>query len=300
MTPAQRRRRVLELEHAERWFRRGERRFHLENLHILRPIVSTVLHASGLMKRGKRNALKLHVTRETFRFPNLPQELQGFRILYLSDLHIDGVPGLVEAVCRELRNISSDLCIFGGDYRFATEGPAHNVYPAMKEIVSCVHSTHGMVGVLGNHDYYEELPELQRIGIRMLYNESWRLTHRGADIWIVGTDDPHYYQADDFDAAFSAVPAGAFVVLACHTPERYIEAAQAGVSLYLCGHTHAGQIRFPIVGPLILHAQCPRRFTAGRWQHGVTQGYTSAGVGCSMLPVRFNCPPEIVIVELSR
>jgi len=80
----------------------------------------------------------------------------------------------------------------------------------------------------------------------------------------------------------------------------YNEAAAAGIHLYLCGHTHGGQIRLPWLGAPMQNAACPRRYAHGCWRHGEMQGYTSAGAGCSMLPVRYNCPPEITLIELAR
>ena len=89
-------------------------------------------------------------------------------------------------------------------------------------------------------------------------------------------------------------------MLLAHTPEIYGEAADAGIQLYLTGHTHAGQICLPWIGPLTLKAACPRAYTSGYWRHRAMQGYTTAGAGCSVLPVRFGCPPEIVVFELGR
>jgi uncharacterized protein len=71
------------------------------------------------------------------------------------------------------------------------------------------------------------------------------------------------------------------------------------VHLYLCGHVHAGQIRLPLIGAILTNADCPRSYTQGDWQHHSMRGYTGAGVGCSFLPVRFNCPPEITVIELA-
>jgi len=96
------------------------------------------------------------------------------------------------------------------------------------------------------------------------------------------------------------VPENAFKVALAHSPEMYEQAAAAGIHLYLCGHTHAGQIRLPWIGATLVNADCPRAFTHGAWQHGTMMGYTSAGVGCSLLPVRYNCPPEIALIEMAK
>jgi len=117
---------------------------------------------------------------------------------------------------------------------------------------------------------------------------------------VAGVDDPHYFGCDNLPEALREVPRDAFKLLLAHTPEMYEEAAAAGMDLYLSGHTHAGQIRLPAIGALTTLADCPRRMAFGHWRHRRMHGYTTSGVGCSLLPVRFNCPPEAVVIELTR
>ena len=83
-----------------------------------------------------------------------------------------------------------------------------------------------------------------------------------------------------------------------HTPEMIPEAAQHGIDLYLCGHTHGGQICLPLIAPLLTQANCPRRYTRGAWRYGQVHGYTNTGAGASGVAVRFLCPPEIALIEL--
>jgi predicted MPP superfamily phosphohydrolase len=80
-----------------------------------------------------------------------------------------------------------------------------------------------------------------------------------------------------------------------HTPEIYRQAAHADFNLLLSGHTHGGQICLPESIPIILDAVLPRRMGAGAWQYHNMTGYTSVGAGSSVVPVRFNCPPEITL-----
>jgi predicted MPP superfamily phosphohydrolase len=134
----------------------------------------------------------------------------------------------------------------------------------------------------------------------MLVNESVEI-RRGTDsIWIAGIDDPFDYKCDDLPGALANVPPQDFKVLMAHTPELYQSASDLGIDLYLCGHTHAGQIRLPLVGSLRNNADCPKEYAYGAWRHGSMQAYTSAGAGCSALPIRYNCPPEVTLIELRR
>jgi hypothetical protein len=170
----------------------------------------------------------------------------------------------------------------------------------MERILGCVRAPHGILGVLGNHDFAEKVSHLENMGAKILMNECVEIRRGETSLWVAGVDDPHYYGCDDLARAVSGIPAGAFTILLAHSPELYAEAAARGINLYLCGHTHAGQICLPGGTPILVNTNCPRRLARGAWRHRNLQGYTSAGVGSSFLPVRFNCPPEIVLVELRK
>jgi uncharacterized protein len=268
--------------------------------HIARPILRTALKIAGVYSRGTRNALQLVVRHLRLEFQDLPESFDGFRILHLTDLHIDGMDGLAEIVAERIAGLHADLCVMTGDYRYEIAGPCDAVYPRLQTILSSVEAHHGVAAVLGNHDGSEMAGELENLGVRMLVNEAVEIRRGGARLWVIGVDDPHWYGCDDQDGALEGVPRDAFKVLLAHSPEMFEEAATAGIHLYLCGHTHAGQIRVPVIGGILTNADCPRSYTQGVWQHGSMLGYTSAGVGCSLLPVRYNCPPEIALIELIR
>jgi predicted MPP superfamily phosphohydrolase len=95
--------------------------------------------------------------------------------------------------------------------------------------------------------------------------------------------------------AGSGIPSNEFSILLSHTPEIYQQAAHADFSLLLSGHTHGGQICLPGRIPITLDSVLPRYMGSGFWTNRDTNGYTSVGVGCSIVPVRFNCPPEITL-----
>jgi uncharacterized protein len=265
---------------------------------VTRPVLKIGLQAAGLYRRGMRNAMAPVVRRIALEFEGLPPALEGFEILHLSDFHIDTMPALADALAFILSDLEPDLCVFTGDYRFEDHGCCQAIYPQMRKIVSAIRARHGIFGTLGNHDAAEIAFGLEDMGVRMLVNESAEIRQGGASLWLAGVDDPFDYGCDDLPRALASVPRNAFTVLLAHAPEIFDEASQAGVSLYLSGHTHAGQIRLPAIGALRQNARCPRAYMFGQWQHGQMQGYTSAGVGCSSLPVRFGCPPEIALLEL--
>ena len=268
--------------------------------HIARPILRGLLKMAGIYSRGIRNALQPIVRNVRLEFEDLPASFDGFRILQLADLHIDGMDGLAEIVAERIDGLHADLCVMTGDYRFEHAGPCPEVYPRLRKILSSVHADDGVVAVLGNHDESDMAGEIEKLGVRMLINEAVKISRAGSSLWVVGVDDPHCYGFDDLDGALESVPDNAFKVLLAHSPEIFEEASGAGIDLCLCGHIHAGQIRMPLIGSILSNADCPKIYTEGLWQHGGMVGYTCAGVGCSLLPVRYNCPPEITVIELVR
>ena len=101
-------------------------------------------------------------------------------------------------------------------------------------------------------------------------------------------------------SAFRDVPAQAFTIFLAHSPEAYQQAAQCQAQLYLCGHTHGGQICLPERGPILTNSRAPRFTASGSWQYRNMQGYTSRGAGPSGIPLRFNCPGEIALITLVK
>jgi len=290
---------------AEAAFRKGgPKSAHRDSLVLRERFLSVALRAAlkltGLYSHGMRNALEPVVREVRFELEDVPASFDGFRILHLADLHIDGMDGLTEAIVERVAGLHADVCAMTGDYRFAIHGPCEQVYSRMRRILGSLRPPHGVFAILGNHDESEIAVELEGFGVRMLINEAVKITQGGESLWVAGVDDPHRYGCDDLDGALECVPPGAFKLLLAHSPELFSEAAKAEVDLYLCGHTHAGQICLPGIGAPLMNADCPRSYTSGRWRHGEMHGYTSAGVGCTLLPVRYNCPPEITVIELAR
>lgn len=263
-------------------------------------ILKAGLKITGQYRRGVANALSPVVRHVPLEFEGLQRALEGYRILHLSDLHIDGVEGLAEILAEQVSLLPVDLCVLTGDYRYQMYGPCDAVYPHMGLILSSVRSRHGVVGILGNHDCAEIATALEQVGVRMLINEAVAIGSADHRLWVIGVDDSHDYDCADLPGAMAEVPADAFRLLLAHSPDIYEEAAGADIDLYLTGHTHGGQIRLPLLGPLVLHSTCPRPYTRGHWIHSRMNGYTSSGAGCSLLPVRFGCPPEITVIELRR
>jgi len=272
--------------------------FFWENFDFMPKALEVVLKLSGLMKRASANALLYRLQEFDIPIEKLPLCFDEYRILHLSDLHIDEVLDGGERLCRTVAGLEYDLCILTGDFRFDTYGVYDKVMSRMTRLMKILDCSDGVVGILGNHDFIEMVPDFEAMGIKMLLNESLPIKRGEHQIWFVGLDDVHYYGVDDLARAMENVDSSQPVVLLVHSPEVIEKAAACGIDLYLCGHTHGGQVCLPGGIPIIGNARCPRNKLSGRWRHGRMQGYTHRGTGTSGLPVRINCPPDISIHRL--
>lgn len=286
----------IETDYEARVFGQGINFFHIENWYSIHHVIRGALRCLGLHGRGKRNVLQLRVTHNDLVLRNLPSAFDGFRILHITDLHLDMNEHIPHALIERVRDIEYDVCVLTGDFRGKTYGPYDAVVEAMQRVR--VHLKESVFGILGNHDSIRMVPGFEAAGVRMLLNESVRIEHGGQAIYLAGVDDAHYYRLANIDRAVRTIPRDALTILLSHTPEIYRHAAHAGFAAMLSGHTHGGQICLPGGIPLMLNARCPKRFCAGAWHFHNMQGYTSVGSGVSIVDVRFNCPPEVVVHTL--
>ena len=279
----------------------GERRFRLLGLERYRRthiLIELGLRGSGMAARGRRNATTMHLVERAVPITALPVAFDGLRLLHLTDLHLDLDPAILAAMIARVRPLDYDLCVLTGDYRAWTIGPFE---PALAALAELRRHLHGPVyATLGNHDCVDMIPGIEALDIRLLMNESVIITRRGQHLHLAGVDDPNRYATHNLEAAAATVPPDAPAILLAHSPEPFRAAASLGFDLMLCGHTHGGQICLPGGFALISHTQVPRFLRRGAWQWGGMQGYTSPGAGSSIVPARFNCPPEVTIHTLRQ
>jgi predicted MPP superfamily phosphohydrolase len=277
----------------------GKGPHHWYALLLMMRTLAVLLKLTRKYERGVRNAWDIAVRRSDVSLPRLPAAFEGFTILHLSDLHLDGMPGLEDSIGELIGAQEFDLCVLTGDYRTELHGPIRPTMERLQHLVGRLGSRNGVLAVLGNHDDCHMVGPMEAMGIRVLVNESVRLT-RGEDVFqVVGTDDVHYYFTDQAVHALEAAN-DAFTVALVHSPELFDIAADLGVDLYLCGHSHAGQVCLPGGRAVIKHLSRGRRFYKGTWKHRGMVGITNAGAGTSGVPVRFNTRGEILLLTLRR
>ena len=277
-------------------FGHGINFFHPENWYSIHSFMRNALRLTGLYWRGLKNTERIQVRHNAITLHNLPALFDGFTILQISDLHVDMNPGAMQRLIELLHEVKYDICVLTGDFRGKTFGAFDATLEGLARVRPSIQDP--VYGVLGNHDTIRMVPALERMGIRMLLNESETIVREHQRIHLAGIDDAHYYRADNIEKAAFQIPHSECSILLSHTPEIYRQAAHAGFKLLLSGHTHGGQVCLPGSIPITLDSVLPRRMGSGPWSYHAMAGYTSVGVGSSIITVRFNCPPEITLHHL--
>jgi predicted MPP superfamily phosphohydrolase len=238
-------------------------------------------------------------------FANLPEALDGLRILHLSDLHLGyfmHVRHLEECLERAWA-FRPDLVVFTGDIADELDelGDALRVAHARKPRL-------GVVASIGNHEHFRGTKQVLRIfdksPVPLLLDAGMTIPVGDALLHLTGSNDPmalagdiHPFLERSIHRAVSGAPSDAFHLLLSHRPEGFDIAERLGLSLTLSGHTHGMQIGMD--GRSLFEKRLPHKYLWGPYARGQSRLYTSAGFG-HWFPVRFGCPTEAPIIELRR
>ena len=241
-----------------------------------------------------------------------PARLDGFSIAQLSDFHYD--PYFSEhplhAAIAMVNRLLPDLIVLTGDFVSAqpfsdtveSDRKSASAAEPCAELLGQMQAPHGLWAVLGNHDFFTDpnvvTGALRNQGIRVLANQSAAIEGNGARFWMAGVGDA-IAGAANLATALKPVPDGESTLLLAHEPDYADYAARYPVDLQLSGHSHGGQVRLPMLGPLYLPIMA-RKYAWGRYRVGGLALYTNPGLGTVGLPVRWNCPPEITVLTLRR
>ena len=252
----------------------------------------------------------LVVTRYTVSDPELPAAFAGFRIAHISDLHNDwmGKPG--GKLLTQLVTAQPDIIVLTGDLVDSrrTDIPAALAFAAEAvKIAPCYYAP-------GNHESripeYETLKKgLADLGVVVLENEKVELRRGDETVTLMGVLDPTFATdyvkeraAQIMDENLQSIPKPeGFSILLAHQPELIEIYAKHSVDLVLSGHVHGGQARLPFVGAIYAPSQgLFPKYDAGLFEEGDTRMIISRGIGNSVIPLRFNNPPELVLITLTN
>jgi predicted MPP superfamily phosphohydrolase len=258
-----------------------------------------------LCRMPLNEALSMVVSEKTLELPRLPPHLDGFTIAHISDLHFTG--STPERFFHEVIDIvlemRADLVAVTGDivekYRF---------FPWIGRTLGRLRAEHGVYYVLGNHDAIIDVSriraEMNAAGLIDLGGQCRSIDVNGATMVLAGNELPWITPAADptcfaplVEARNSGEPAPLSILLS-HSPDQLAWARRHGFDLMLAGHTHGGQIVFPIIGPVLCPSRFGSRYASGTFHEPPTVLHVSRGVGGNT-PLRWNCPPEITRLVLA-
>jgi len=259
----------------------------------------------GLWRRGRREFLNPVIRENTFAIPDLDPRLDGFTVLHLSDLHIDLDPAFPDILRQRFDALAGryHAAVITGDINDLT---VHDDDTAVRAVNALFSSFTAPVYIaLGNHDSLRDVAPLEAAGYRVLLNESVILHHNGAPIRLAGVDDSNICQTHNLEKALSQVQAPTTILLS-HPPTIRAEAAAAGIDIVLSGHTHGGQICLTkgglsllgLVRIFLFKTKTDKSTWRDYWRDGKTQGWTSRGTGAGGIPIRVNCPGELILHKL--
>jgi predicted MPP superfamily phosphohydrolase len=229
--------------------------------------------------------------------PRLEPEFDGYRIAQVSDLHLNRWTSrdYLDEIAERVNAAAPDLIALTGD--FVTRH-AERYGHLLADFLRSLRARDACVGVLGNHDQYAN-PELIRqtlreYGVVDLNNEVYTIRRRDASLHIAGLGDVKE-KIPRLDVVLTQLPPKGAAILLSHEPDFADAAVETGrFDLQLSGHSHGGQVRLPLLGPLPpILPKLGRKYVSGRYPLGDMQLYTNRGVGMVQFPIRFNCRPEI-------
>ncbi|MBN9086767.1 MAG: metallophosphoesterase [Reyranella sp.] len=256
-----------------------------------------VLRLTPLLARGVRNSLDLRLTELELAPKGWPAAFDGYRILHVTDTHLDILPAIAEAAAAMLDGIEVDLLALTGDVHGWARNPIHQSVEPLARALGGVRVRERRLAILGNHDPVEMIAALEPLGFETLVNRTTALVRDGVTVHVTGLDDVHDFYSLAARRALDARQDG-FRVALVHSPEMADHAAAAGCGLYLSGHTHGGQICRPNGRPIFTQLVRCRHAASGVWRQGDMVGYTSPGLGVSPPMVRFNCRGGAALITL--
>ena len=268
---------------------------------------SIPLGSAGVLGWAERDTQDLKREQWDLFYPNLPTALEGKTICQLSDLHLESLRITPDHINEVVMAHKPDLLVITGDI-ISTRTDLDKLDKYLARLTA----TYGKFVVMGNNDYSHlshtlfkhYLQQFQRLGWTPLLNQASNLPN--LNLWIIGVDDPATAH-DNVDQAYQTVisspkPATPpFRLVLAHSTDCLDGVAEYGADLLLTGHTHGGQIRIPGFQPLITNTYLgDRGFYEGYHVINGVPLYISRGLGESIIPLRFNVPPEITFFTLHQ
>ena len=242
------------------------------------------------------------VLTNTYRIPvpNLPKVFSGFRIVQLTDLHYGALVPLclIRSVLARANQIERDMIVCTGDYVHEknSTGQIDSVWPLIAEL----NAPSGVFSVLGNHDHWADTNRsqhwLSQTG-QDLRHKAISIDRDGNRLWLAGAGDL-WEDHKNLDGLLSRIPESDCRVVLAHNPDTSDTEFSSRVDLMISGHTHGGQVNIPFVGTPVLPVRNKTYSSGLKASLRGINVFISRGIGWAVYPIRFNCFPEIAVLEL--
>jgi predicted MPP superfamily phosphohydrolase len=242
---------------------------------------------------------RLVVREQTIEIGNWPRELDGLRIAVLSDIHVGANfidDKKLRTIVERTNQLQPELIVILGDYMTGEHIQPEVFAPSLKNFSAPL----GTYSVLGNHDTWYSVDSVRRgleqNGVKVLENEVAQINARGTSLWLVGFADL-WTRPQRIAETVAKVPEGQPLLALTHNPDIFPNLPQR-VPLLLAGHTHGGQVRFPLIGTVVESSRYGDRYVRGHVIENNHHLFVTTGIGTSIMPVRFGVTPEIVLLTL--
>ena len=248
---------------------------------------------------------RLVVRHQTIAIQQWPQHLDGLRIAVLADIHAGGSfidESKLRTIVERTNQLQPEMVVILGDF-IAGDGRRHALLmepEVFAPILKNFNAPLGIYSVLGNHDWwYDGLKVrgvLEQNGIKVLENEVLSIEARGAPLWLVGLADL-WTRPQRVEQTLGQIPPGVPLIALTHNPDVFVR-LPSNVPLLLAGHTHGGQVRFPLIGSVVQSSRLGDRYARGHVFEDGHHLFVTSGIGTSIMPVRFGVTPEIVLLTV--